>query len=336
MERTMSVEDRIRRAEERYYKKSVKVEIPPKDRSSREESSKKQYKLFKKMTREIVVCLIIYGIFYTITNSNYIFSEDFTNKAKEVLNKDINFIDIYTNAKDGITSFVQNLNSEQKDNQQNNNDEQSIEENKQREENQTNNEKINLDNIQNNDENIGGAADEINSDILWENIENSENISDGNNQENSQTEENKEEPQLSQMEMDANSVKEAVSFIKPVEGTISSKFGPRNPTTASVPKNHTGTDIAAVTGTKIISATDGVVTLNSSQGDYGKHLIIQIGDIVVLYAHCSKLYVNEGDEIKQGQEIAEVGSTGNTTGPHLHFEVRYQGRYVDPQMILEL
>lgn len=336
MERTMSVEDRIRRAEERYYKKSVKVEIPPKDRSSREESSKKQYKLFKKMTREIVVCLIIYGIFYTITNSNYIFSEDFTNKAKEVLNKDINFIDIYTNAKDGITSFVQNLNSEQKDNQQNNNDEQSIEENKQSEENQTNNEKINLDNIQNNDENIGGAADEINSDILWENIENSENISDGNNQENSQTEENKEETQLSQMEMDANSVKEAVSFIKPVEGTISSKFGPRNPTTASVPKNHTGTDIAAVTGTKIISATDGVVTLNSSQGDYGKHLIIQIGDIVVLYAHCSKLYVNEGDEIKQGQEIAEVGSTGNTTGPHLHFEVRYQGRYVDPQMILEL
>lgn len=329
MERAMSVEDRIRRAEERYYKKSVKVETPQKDKSLREESSKKQYKLFKKMTREIVVCLIIYGIFYTITNSNYIFSEDFTNKAKEVLNKDINFIDIYTNAKDGITSFVQNLNSEQKDNQQNNNDKQSIEENKQSEENQT-------DNIQNNDENIGGAADEINSEILWGNIENSENISNGNNQENSQTEENKEEPQLSQMEMDANSVKEMVSFIKPVEGTISSKFGPRNPTTASVPKNHKGTDIAAVTGTKIISATDGVVALNSSQGDYGNHLKIQVGDVIVLYAHCSKLYVNEGDEIKQGQEIAEVGATGNTTGPHLHFEVRYQGRYVDPQMILEL
>ena len=113
-------------------------------------------------------------------------------------------------------------------------------------------------------------------------------------------------------------------------------FGLRNPTTASVPKNHTGTDIAAVTGTRIISATDGTVISASSKGDYGKHLKIQINDVIIVYAHCNKLYVNEGDVIKQGQEIAEVGATGNTTGPHLHFEVRYQDRYVDPQLILEL
>ena len=55
-----------------------------------------------------------------------------------------------------------------------------------------------------------------------------------------------------------------------------------------------------------------------------------------MYAHCNNLYVKEGENIKQGQEIAEVGATGNATGPHLHFEVLYQSRYVDPQMILEL
>ena len=145
-----------------------------------------------------------------------------------------------------------------------------------------------------------------------------------------------ETKELSQMEQDANYIKSTISFIKPINGKISSAFGWRNPTTETVPKNHTGTDIAAETGTKIISATDGNVILSSTTGDYGKHLKIQINDVVIVYAHCSKLYVNEGDTIKQGQEIAEVGSTGNATGPHLHFEVRYQDRYVNPQLILEL
>ena len=113
-------------------------------------------------------------------------------------------------------------------------------------------------------------------------------------------------------------------------------FGPRNPTTASVPKNHTGTDIAATIGTKIVSATEGNVILVSSQGDYGNHLKIQINDVTILYAHCDKVYVKEGDTVLQGQEIGEVGNTGNTTGPHLHFEIMYQNRYVDPQLILEL
>ena len=141
---------------------------------------------------------------------------------------------------------------------------------------------------------------------------------------------------LSQIEQDANYVKSTISFIKPLEGTISSMFGLRNPTTASVPKNHTGIDIAAVTGTKIVSATDGTVIYAGEKGDFGKHIKMQVNDVIVLYAHCNKLYVEEGNIIKQGQEIAEVGSTGNTTGPHLHFEVRYQDRCIDPQLILEL
>ena len=74
----------------------------------------------------------------------------------------------------------------------------------------------------------------------------------------------------------------------------------------------------------------------SSYGDYGKHYKIQIDDVVIIYAHCSKLYLKEGDTVTRGQSIAEVGSTGNSTGPHLHFEIRKDGRLVDPQLILEI
>ena len=89
-------------------------------------------------------------------------------------------------------------------------------------------------------------------------------------------------------------------------------------------------------GTKIKSATDGEVVLSSEEGDYGKHLKIQIGEVSIIYAHCNNLYVKQGEYVKQGQEIAEVGSTGNSTGPHLHFEIRYQERIVDPQKILDM
>ena len=66
----------------------------------------------------------------------------------------------------------------------------------------------------------------------------------------------------------------------------------------------------------------------------GKHLKIQNKDVIIVYAHCNKIFVNQGDHIIQGQEIAEVGSTGNSTGPHLHFEIRRDNRLVDPELIL--
>lgn len=282
MERTMSVEDKIRRAEEIYYRRKEQ-EMPMRETMKKTVKEKKDIKLFKKMIIQMIVCLTIYFIFYLIVNNNYIFSEDFTNKVKEILSQDINFAEIYSFVSTKINEFTK----------------QQTEENTQQEES-----------LQNNDENIGGAEELL------------------TNQE--------EAPQLTQMEQDANYAKSTISFIKPVNGTISSAFGERNPTTSTVPKNHTGTDIAALTGTKIASATDGTVILASSEGDYGKHLKIQVNDVIIVYAHCNKLYVKEGDSIKQGQEIAEVGSTGNTTGPHLHFEIRYQDRYIDPQMILDL
>jgi len=153
-----------------------------------------------------------------------------------------------------------------------------------------------------------------------------------------QPQNNVEAPQekLTPEEIDIQNIKNTTSFIKPIEGVISSKYGRRDSATGSVPKNHTGTDIAASLGTKIKSATDGEVVLASSEGDYGKHLKIQIGEVSIIYAHCNSLYVKQGDKIEQGQEIAEVGSTGNSTGPHLHFEIRISEKVVDPQSILEL
>jgi len=288
MERTMSVEDKIRRAEEIYYRRKNK-EKPDRDTTTKAPIKKKRnIKLLNKMIKQILICLVIYSIFYAIINNNYIFSEDFTKKAREILNQDINFSQIYAN----FLEILKQDNSTTETNQSTENVEQTIEPEKTKEE------------IQNNEENIGGAE------IV-------------------------EIPVLSQMEQDANYIKNTINFIKPIEGTITSMFGLRNPTTSSVPKNHTGTDIAAETGAKIISATDGIVIYKSTKGDYGKHLKIQVNDVIVLYAHCNKLYVEEGEIIKQGQEIAEVGSTGNTTGPHLHFEIRYQDRCVDPQLILQ-
>lgn len=72
-----------------------------------------------------------------------------------------------------------------------------------------------------------------------------------------------------------------------------------------------------------------------ANGDLGNHVKIVDGDVMTVYAHCKTIYVNEGDKINQGQQIGEVGTTGNTTGPHLHFEIRKENRYVDPDLILK-
>ena len=352
MERAMSVEDKIRRAEEIYYKRrmgeigenggvlgvvggvgiggrvgagagvgsGVGAGVGAGKIIGKADSKERNIKLFKRAIKQIIVCVIIYGIFYVTVNNNYVFSEDFTNKARDILNQDVDFKSMYSNIMLKVNEWSQKLNKETE--QQKNNGEDNSVEDKSIE---NNNEKSNSGKSETgidgeNGEAIGGATEETMGE------------STGSTNEISQI------SQMSQMEQDANYIKTNIKFIKPINGKITSGFGIRNPTTASVPKNHTGTDIAAETGTKILSATEGKVTLASSAGDYGKHLQIQTNenDVVIVYAHCNNLYVNEGDSIKQGQEIAEVGSTGNATGPHLHFEVRYQNRYVDPQLILEL
>ena len=295
MDRALSVEEKIKRAEEIYARRHSSEPINRATLRVNESSNKKDKKLIKKMIIQILICVLIYMVIYVIQNSQFIFSEEFLKKVNEILSYDMNFNEIYTNCSNYIMQFI---NKEDKKNEEN-----TVEGN--------NNENTN------NELAIGGANEGI--------------IEKTQQEEAEQIEEN-----LTQEEKDINAIKQTTSFIKPIEGTITSAFGNRNPTTATVPTNHTGTDIAANLGTKIKSATDGEVVLNSEEGDYGKHLKIQIGEVSIIYAHCNALYVKQGDKVVQGQEIAEVGSTGNSTGPHLHFEIRYQERTVDPQKILDL
>ncbi len=140
---------------------------------------------------------------------------------------------------------------------------------------------------------------------------------------------------LTEMELDVQNLKASYSFIKPLEGGIvSSGFGSRESEYQKVTGYHTGVDVAAEKGTKIKASMEGIVTLVSSEGDYGKHIKIRCNNVTTLYAHCSSIFVKEGQIVAQGQEIGAVGSTGNSTGPHLHFEIRVDDRFVDPLQIL--
>lgn len=289
MERTMSVEEKIRRAEQIYERRKQGSDKQIATVSVNNE--KKDIRLLKKMIVQILICISIYLIIYFINNSEYVFSKDFINKINEVLSYDVNFMDLYNTIKDQYNKIIVN-----------NNEQEQPEQTKEQEENTT-------------QDGIGGAV---------EDLQNTSDVKEETTKE------------LSQSEQDIINVKNTTTFIKPIEGIISSKYGQRDTATGRVPKNHTGTDIAANLGTKIKSASDGEVVLASEEGDYGKHLKIQIGEVSIIYAHCNNLYVKQGDKVTQGQEIAEVGSTGNSTGPHLHFEIRISERTVDPQSILEL
>lgn len=120
-------------------------------------------------------------------------------------------------------------------------------------------------------------------------------------------------------------------FISPVEGRLTSGFGMRVHPIFKVRKRHTGVDIAAPSGTPIRAADSGVVVEAGYIRGYGYTVILDHGGgVATLYAHCSALLVREGQEVQRGQIIARVGSTGYSTGPHLHFEVRVNGEPVNP------
>lgn len=276
MERALSDEEKIRKAIEisqrrnrNYeYQRMAKVNV----------ANKKDYKLFKRMILQIVICLLIYAIFYMITTTNYIFSDSVINQTSSILNYDINFNELYNKGKDYIKGIINNKN------------------------------------------------------ISNETVSNT-------TQEESKGDENKENiaqvKSTTQMEKDANYLKENYEFIKPISGTITSGFGEREVTSKVMTKDHKGIDIAATQGTEIKSAIDGQVIEADSNSQYGNFIKIKKDDMITVYAHCEKLKVSKDDNIKKGDVIATVGSTGNSTGPHLHFEIRLSNRYIDPRFIIE-
>ena len=124
-----------------------------------------------------------------------------------------------------------------------------------------------------------------------------------------------------------------ISFIWPCPSSsrITSYFGDRESPTEGASSNHKGVDIGAGTGADILAAAGGEVVISTYSYSAGNYIMIDHGGgVSTVYMHCSQLLAQAGDQVSQGQVIAKVGSTGYSTGPHLHFGIRSDGTYVNP------
>ena len=335
MEKSISQEERIRRAEEIYsrrrynnrYGESLYRSGETRNRYQPQETRKIKGKMINKMIIQMIVCVIIYTCIYMLQYSNYLFSKDMVDKTKEVLSYDISIENLYNKSNEFFLNLQKKINwgvnNEQNDN--------------------VNEEAQDKNTEETNIENSNAESSENTSEANNENVDNSE-ISQNDastevtNNDTTQpavggADETQQEEEKSQEEQDIEYVKQNVSIIWPIKGVITSRFGNRTPTEI-VTANHKGLDIAGNMGDNIVSAMDGTVVQYSEEGDYGKHLRIQSGEVLTLYAHCSELLVQEGSTVKQGDVIAKVGATGRATGPHLHFEIRRDDRFINPELIL--
>ncbi len=287
MERTLSDEEKIRKAIEISQRRNNNRRASYQEVSIPSSNSKKEYKLFKRMIMQVMICALIYLIFYLITTTNYVFSEDVINKTNSILNYDIEFYNIYKQGINKIKGFVSEFNSKNGGN-------------------------VEANEIKNEDNNE---------------IKESENAETKNNETLVSS--------ISQMEKDAEDVKKICNFQKPLSGKITSEFGEREVISSVMTADHKGIDIAANSGTDIQAAISGQVVEADSNSEYGKFIKIKNEDVLTVYAHCSKLKVKKGDSIEKGDVIAEVGSTGKSTGPHLHFEIRLSDRYINPRLVIQ-
>lgn len=278
MERILSDNEKIRRAEEIYYRRNHKnVSI-----SAKKTDAPKTY-LGSKILLEMLILVLLAVLVFAVKNKDYIFTENFLNSLASYninLNEKFKFIKEY---------FVDSEVSDE----------------------------VFVDSKQENQ--MENVSNEIQEEIT------------GQGQE--QIQENLNEAQS--VVTDVESLKNLYSFVRPIDGIVSSVFGTRESTYQNVKGEHKGIDIAADAGTKIKSAMTGIVTQTSTQGDYGNHVKITNNNVTTLYAHCQDIYVVEGQEITEGQEIASVGSTGNSTGPHLHFEIRINEQYINPAEVIQ-
>lgn len=122
----------------------------------------------------------------------------------------------------------------------------------------------------------------------------------------------------------------------PVAGRITSGYGARQDPITGAESTHDGLDVGAPAGTPIRVPARGVVVWAGPKGGYGNAVEVDHGNgLVTLYGHATDIFVSKGDFVEPGQEIATVGSSGRSTGPHLHFEVRLAGRPIDPSRVLK-
>lgn len=150
-----------------------------------------------------------------------------------------------------------------------------------------------------------------------------------------QNSENDETTQdMTQEEKDIYDILKVMTVLRPVNGEVSSQFGDRIDPITKTDGTHTGVDYAVVVGTQVKSAITGtVIEVQKNNASFGNFVRIKNSDIVTTYAHCSTIKVKEGDKVKQGDIIALSGNTGKTSGPHLHFEVKKDGRLIDPEKL---
>lgn len=281
MEKILNDEEKIRRAEEIYFRRNGHEDL------IRKKLDKKNINVKHKILLNLLIMFNLTILVFCVQNKDYIFTKEFIGKIDEynsnASGKILNVFD----------SFFREEEKEELDYKM--------------EENETN---------------------EKNSETILEKtniiVENSDNPNELKNTISS----------MNEMEMDIKNLKVAYKFVNPLNGTVSSGFGARESKYQNVTGYHTGVDIAANSGTPIFASMQGIVELVSGEGDYGKHVKIRCNNVYTLYAHCSKIFVEEGQIVAEGQKIASVGSTGNSTGPHLHFEIRVEDRFVDPTKII--
>ena len=279
MEKILNDEEKIRKAEEIYYRRNNRnIDILEKEKSK----TNKGY-IKNKIFLQLLIMFDIAVIVFAVQNKDFIFTQEFLGKINEY----------NINISSQVITFLGNIV-----------DSENVES-----ETTSENENVNTQNqVENNlDANVGGVVVE------------SKEVSSS----------------ISEMELDVENLKVAYSFQKPFTGTVTSNFGTRESSNQNIEGYHTGIDLAGEAGTYIKAAMQGIVTEVSSNGDYGNHLKIRCNNVTTLYAHCLNILVKEGQIVSQGQDIASVGSTGNSTGPHLHFEIRIDDRYVDPSKVIQ-
>lgn len=241
MERALTYEEKIRKAEEIYARRNKNGLSHNIATVNIRENKKKS--VLKKMVLQMLICLGMYLIFYLIQTTDYVFSENVRGSTKQILSYDVDLKDLYNTISQYINSLINNNSNTQENN---------IEE-----QNQDNIEKQNL--VEENNQVQMEVQQETDEQIQEEN---KTNVEDTNNQEVNTT--------LSQMEIDANQIKQNYSLIIPVNGVISSEFGEREVNNALITPEHYGIDIAANEGTQIVASMEGDVIVSSTSATYRK------------------------------------------------------------------